>query len=46
MRIVLDVVIGGNTFITESVAKGTRVTVKAQELQFKSYGEIKHHDNV
>lgn len=36
-----DVVIGGNTFITESVAKGTRVTVKAQELQFKSYGEIK-----
>ncbi|MDE5556945.1 MAG: serine acetyltransferase [Ruminococcus sp.] len=30
-----DVVIGGNTFVTESVAKGTRVTVKAQELQFK-----------
>ena len=30
-----DVVIGGNTFVTESIAKGTRVTVKAQELQFK-----------
>lgn len=34
-----DVVIGGNTFVTESVAKGTRVTVKAQELQFRKGGK-------
>lgn len=34
-----DVVIGGNTFVTESVAKGTRVTVKAQELQFRQGGK-------
>ncbi len=30
-----DVVIGGNAFITESIAPGTRVTVKNQELQLK-----------
>lgn len=41
-----DVVVGGNTFVTKSVAKGTRVTGKTQELQYKSFGEIKHHDNV
>lgn len=30
-----DVVVGGNTFITKSVEKGTQVTAKKQELQFK-----------
>lgn len=30
-----DVVVGGNTFVTKSIAKGIRVTVKEQELQFK-----------
>ena len=31
-----DSVIGSNAFITESVAPGTTVTIKNQELQFKS----------
>ncbi|MBQ8515430.1 MAG: serine acetyltransferase [Ruminococcus sp.] len=30
-----DVVVGGNTFVTKSIAKGTRVSVKKQELQLK-----------
>lgn len=30
-----NVVVGGNTFVTKTIAKGTRVTVKEQELQFK-----------
>lgn len=31
-----NVVVGGNTFITKSVGKDTRVSVKDQELQFKN----------
>ena len=31
-----NVVIGGNTFITKSIGKDTRVSVKEQELQFKN----------
>lgn len=30
-----DVVVGGNTFVTKSISKGTRVIAKEQELQFK-----------
>lgn len=33
-----NVVVGGNAFVTESVAKDSRVTVKAQELQVKNKG--------
>ena len=35
-----DVVIGGNAFITKSVSSGARVSIKAQELNFK-YGDKK-----
>lgn len=35
-----DVVIGGNAFITKSVSSGARVSIKAQELNFK-YGNKK-----
>ena len=35
-----DVVIGGNAFITKSVSSGARVSIKAQELNFK-YGNDK-----
>ncbi|MBR1592329.1 MAG: serine acetyltransferase [Ruminococcus sp.] len=35
-----NVVIGGNTFITKSVSSGARVSVKAQELNFR-YGNEK-----
>ena len=31
-----DVVVGGNTFIVNSVEKGTRVSARKQELKFKS----------
>lgn len=31
-----NVVVGGNTFITKSIGKDTRVSVKEQELQFKN----------
>lgn len=31
-----NVVVGGNTFVTESIKKGTRVSAKEQELQFKN----------
>lgn len=31
-----NVVVGGNAFVTESVARDSRVTVKAQELQVKN----------
>lgn len=31
-----NVVVGGNAFITKSISKDTRVSVKEQELQFKS----------
>ena len=30
-----NVVVGGNAFVTESVARDSRVTVKVQELQVK-----------
>lgn len=31
-----NVVVGGNTFVTKSIEKGTRVSAKEQELQFKN----------
>lgn len=31
-----NVVVGGNTFITKSIGKDTRVSIKEQELQFKN----------
>lgn len=31
-----NVVVGGNTFITQSIGKGTRVSVKEQELQLRN----------
>lgn len=30
-----DVVVGGNTFVTKSITKGTRVVAKEQELKFR-----------
>ena len=37
------VVVGGNAFITKSVSKGTKVSVKNQELIFHSDDEKLHH---
>ena len=37
------VVVGGNAFITKSVSKGTKVSVKNQELIFHSDDETLHH---
>lgn len=34
-----DVVVGGNTFIVNSVEKGTRVSAKLQELKYSNSGE-------
>lgn len=31
-----NVVVGGNTFVTKSIEKGTRVSAKEQELQFRN----------
>ena len=31
-----NVVVGGNTFITKSIGKDTRVSIKDQELQYKN----------
>lgn len=31
-----NVVVGGNTFVTKSIEKGTRVSAREQELQFKN----------
>lgn len=36
-----NAVIGGNTFITKSIAPGTRVSIKSQELQFSYGNELK-----
>lgn len=40
-----DSVIGSNAFITKSIAPGTRVSIKNQELQFK-YGSSKNFEDV
>lgn len=32
-----NVVVGGNTFVTKSIEKGTRVSAREQELQFKNF---------
>ena len=39
----VGVVVGGNAFITKSVSKGTKVSVKNQELIFHSDDETLHH---
>jgi serine O-acetyltransferase len=39
-----DSVIGSNAFITKSIAPGTRVSIKNQELQFK-YGNSKNFED-
>jgi serine O-acetyltransferase len=31
-----NVVVGGNTFVTKSIEKDTRVSAKKQELQYKN----------
>ncbi len=38
-----DSVVGSNAFITKSIAPGTRVSIKNQELQFK-YGDSKNYE--
>ncbi len=37
------VVIGGNSFITQSIKKGTKVSVRNQELIYHSDDESLHH---
>lgn len=41
-----DSVIGGNAFITQSVPKNTRVSVKAPELTFKGTPELKGQEAI
>jgi serine O-acetyltransferase len=38
------VVVGGNSFITKSIGKGTKVSVKNQELNYHT-GDVKPHEN-
>jgi serine O-acetyltransferase len=37
------VVVGGNSFITKSISKGTKVSVKNQELVYRSDDDSLHH---
>ena len=40
----VQIVVGGNAFITKSVSKGTKVSVKNQELVYHSDDESLHQN--